>query len=776
MASRVVNQDRNLVEAVVASLRHAAAAPSGLSEPSAVLWTDPTGQWKPLIRLLAGAMPELFVLGPYDPSNRTGPVIWLRTVIDRKLDDHQPPEGRVPILYLPEVRRQDLRAAGECPDPLKPLVELQYRGSAWHQHNGRDWTVDAFLTSEKGLGLDIAMDARTREALFRALPIVAVTPVDQLKGRRLTAEDFDRLSVDDPVRAVLMWMNMPADFRAAGDDAKWGAFCSTCRSRYGFDPATESPSIPALRLVEGEPVLEEIWSRFAEAPQLYPNIYDLLRDARPTDLFNARDERRPTKNEDAENGLRIALQALATLAPAEARQRIIALDREHGPRRGWIWAKLERARLAQALEALCALAKLTERPLAGSDLDDVVQRYAAGGWEADKSAMEAMLGDLPSGDQDAVATAVKTMYLPWLDETARAFQGLVAADGSRLRALARPVEGLEGTCVVFVDGLRFDVGGRLQAVLEGRGLKVEVGHRVVPLPTVTFTGKPFASPAHDQFKGTEETEDFRPVTVDGERPYASDLLRRRLADLGVDVMEDGHVRMASNARKGAWIEIGDIDDLGHKLNDRLVSQIEREIEAIADKIYSLVAAGWETVRVVTDHGWLFMPGSLPKVELPRSVVANKSQRVAALKGGSQTSLPTYSWHWNPTVTLVSPPGVGVFYTDVDYAHGGVTLQECVVPDMVISQGTDRGGATIGEVVWNQLRCRVKVTAGAGSYTVDMRPLGQTRSILATPKEVDASGEVKLIVEDDDFEGKDADIVILDGAGSIVASRRVKVGG
>ena len=26
----------------------------------------------------------------------------------------------------------------------------------WHQRNGRDWTAEAFLTSEQGLGLDVA--------------------------------------------------------------------------------------------------------------------------------------------------------------------------------------------------------------------------------------------------------------------------------------------------------------------------------------------------------------------------------------------------------------------------------------------------------------------------------------------------------------------------------------------------------------------------------------------------------------------------------------------
>ena len=112
------------------------------------LWTDADGQWRPLVATLMKAVPELYALGPFSPDERQGPVIWLKCIIERTLPDRSPPPGVVPILYLPNVSRQDLRAGGDCPAHLQPLIELQYRGAVWHQRNGRDWTVDAFLTSE----------------------------------------------------------------------------------------------------------------------------------------------------------------------------------------------------------------------------------------------------------------------------------------------------------------------------------------------------------------------------------------------------------------------------------------------------------------------------------------------------------------------------------------------------------------------------------------------------------------------------------------------------
>src|SRR5271166_5254665 len=210
-----------LIEELVKSFAASARAPDGVADPVALLWTDADGQWKPLVPLLQQAIPELHVLGPYALKERRGPVIWLKCIVDRTLTEVSPPVDVIPILYLPNVSRQDLRAGGDCPRQLQPIIELQHRGAVWHQRNGRDWTVEAFLASEAGLGLDIAQDSRTREAMLRALPLLAVEPVAGLRGRRLEADDFDRLAIGDPVRDLLSWMSGPEAFERRCDPSRW---------------------------------------------------------------------------------------------------------------------------------------------------------------------------------------------------------------------------------------------------------------------------------------------------------------------------------------------------------------------------------------------------------------------------------------------------------------------------------------------------------------------------------------------------------------------------
>ena len=185
---------------------------------------------------------------------------------------------KVQVLYLPHVRRQDLRAAGDCPANLQPLVELQYRGRVWHQSNGHDWTVRAFLVSNDGLGLDIASDRRTEEAMLRALPLLTEVEVSALQGRRLDADDFDKLAVDDPVRDLLLWLNSPGTFEAA---AKGGAGRAFARSA-----AMNSTLIliepPPRKSLESwwlpSQLLDRVWNRFAESPQLYVGVAKLMRE------------------------------------------------------------------------------------------------------------------------------------------------------------------------------------------------------------------------------------------------------------------------------------------------------------------------------------------------------------------------------------------------------------------------------------------------------------------------------------------------------------------
>jgi hypothetical protein len=769
---------RTLLDALLASLAAATRSPEGVADPVALLWTDADGQWRPLLPTLQKACAHLYLLGDYDPDSRTGPAIWLKCIVDRTLAAVSAPAGTVSIMYLPGVGRQDLRAGGDCPAPVQPLIELQYRGALWHQRNGRDWTVEAFLSSEDGVGLDIAVDHRTREAMMRSLPVLATEPIAPLRGRRLDADDFDRLSVGDPVRDLLAWMSEPEPFQGRCDAARWEAFRNICVREFGFDPDKDGPARAGDLMLNGNGKWQGVWRRFRDAPRGYPGIADLLRNAKPRDLF-VDQARQPQVNEEREGHLRYALEAAIVMPHQQICDRIIELEAQNRDRRSWVWADLGYSAMAGVLEPLSRLAELARSPLGGASLAVMAADYAADGWRCDRAALDALNQAKSPSDNALIAKVVRGLYAPWLDKSARKFQELATQSEAEYRKLVSGVNAEPDTCIVFADGLRFDVAGMLQERLEQRGLRVNLGHRIAPLPTVTATAKPIASPAHSACEGGASAEDFNPVLSASKQSVSASRLRDEMARQGVEILDPDETTLAARTDKGGWTEIGRLDEMGHSLGVSLVRHIDVEVESIADRIASLLGSGWARVRVVTDHGWLLVPGGMPKVELPPYLVATKWARCASVRGESSTDVPTFAWHWNAHARVASPSGIGSFIANTEYAHGGVSPQECVVPEMLVEQGEVALKAHITEVSWRGMRCRVVVETNAAGLRVELRrnwkhadPEGQR---IAMAKELGSNGQASLAVERDEYEGTAAMAVILDRTGRVIDYRATTVG-
>ena len=752
--------------------------PSDAERPVAILWTDRTGRWQPIIPQLRRLTPHLLVLGGYARERLTGPSIWLRCVVDRALDTPAIPVDATPVLYLPGISRQELGSAESCSRHLKPLVELQYRGACWTQKNGRDWTVEAFLASRAGgLGLDVARDAATREAMLRALKELAVTPVQALRGRRLEAEDFDRLFSDDPVKDLLSWLGDPQTVRAGWDAVRWSAFVSSCKAGFSFDAERDGELVAAERLGRREEPWQSVWSRFEESPELYPGLPELLRRARPADLF-AELSSWPQDNESDETSLRRRLSACADSASSSAREQIIALEEEHGRRRGWVWAKLGQAPLAYALQHLAVVATRTAHELGGTSVDDLARQYADGAWQIDAAALAAMDGMKSSADSNAVSGALRAMYVPWLESAARKLQTLAQQEPHALRDPTETyaMRDEPGTAILFVDGLRFDVAQRLATDLRGDGRMVEAEKRWAGLPTVTATAKPAVSPVTGQIAGGALGEEFRPETADGGRPLSVDRFRKLLANAGYQYLSADETGDPSGR---AWTEHGQLDRLGHSLQARLAGRIGDELALIRERTESLLDAGWREVRVVTDHGWLWLPGGLPKVDLPRYLTGTRWARCATIAGASAVDTPVVSWRWNEHERVAVAPGVGCFVAGQEYAHGGVSLQESLIPVLRVTGGSRSATPDTGitSVSWRGLRCRVRIEVAPQGASVDLRTrVADANSSVDRVRPIDDQGAASLLVSDDELEGTSAVVVVLDADGQVVARQSTIIGG
>ena len=93
-------------------------------------------------------------------------------------------------------------------------------------------------------------------------------------------------------------------------------------------------------------------------------------------------------------------------------------------------------------------------------------------------------------------------------------------------------------------------------------------------------------------------------------------------------------------------------------------------------------------------------------------------RCAAIAGESAVETPVVSWHWNAQAQVAVAPGIACFGAGHEYAHGGVSLQESLIPSMRVTAGA--GSAVtqtkITDITWVGLRCRVRVDGGGGAAT------------------------------------------------------------
>jgi hypothetical protein len=763
-----------VLDSLLAALKHAAEYNRhDQTKPTVVLWTDPDRLWERVLPTLRKASPELLTLSS-EATDTEGVSTYLRYVLG-KWD----PEKGVPLIYLPGISRQHFRGPAGFPEAAKHLYALQFQGQFWEHTNGKDWTPVSFLGSTPnhgGLGLDVAKDQSTKEAVSGQLEVLLQTEVNALAGKKLDAAAINRLAVDDPIRQILRWMGASGRTQDCGwSDAETQAFYAICKRDFGFDPAKDGLVYAQDRFVEPDGPWDPVWNRFAEAPSAYPEVARVMETAQPADLMDRSNLRFPRVNEQREAELRRALAGLEMLAPSPARETLARLVGEHRERAAGPWAALGRARLAEATILLGEMLDAMGRQRPGTDAASFAADYQSEGWKVDAAARRAFALARDKADAEAIRAALRAVYLPWLEAAAAHLQSAPPEpDSSSTRTT-----GEAGTVWLFIDGLRADLALELQGRLEKTGWACTAHPRWSALPTVTATAKPAWHPLAAHLEGRELTETFQPQLRGKDKDCDTAEFRKLLKECGwswIDASETG-----VPAQTG-WTEAGAFDRYGHDQGAKLAWRVEEELNAIEARIRELLSAGWSKVRVVTDHGWLWLPGGLPKVDFPKHLTLSKWGRCAVAQPGAQHGFPKVGWYWNSAHAVVLAPGVHCFQQGTEYTHGGLTLQEAFLVELEITGGASAQGetqpVTIESAQWSGLRLRVRVTPAEPGLRLDLRTRAGDPASSVLPsgasKTTDADGAGSLVVENEAMEGNAAVLVVLRGD-QIVAKKNLTVG-
>jgi len=138
-----------------------------------------------------------------------------------------------------------------------------------------------------------------------------------------------------------------------------------------------------------------------------------------------------------------------------------------------------------------------------------------------------------------------------------------------------------------------------------------------------------------------------------------------------------------------------------------------------------------------------------------------------------------SWFWDASEAVVLAPGISCFEAGKEYSHGGLTVQEALIPSLTVRSKNAGQGKSIAlkDLKWSQMRLNV-VFEGAQGLKVDIRSkVADAGSSLATKQVTGAVNGQKtsILVEDDSLIGKDAYLVVMDAGGQVLFKREIVIG-
>jgi hypothetical protein len=746
-------------------------------KPEVILWPDPENQWTEVIEVLQESIPQLLIYGNYEPSKKQGPAIWLKCMIAKALSEANWDADAIPIIYLPGVAKSDLRNVENAVFNFQPLLEYQYTGTLFIQENGREWSILAFVENPiNGLGIKVAKDNATKEALKKTLPSIFQDREVLANKTIIDADYLNNQLFPDIIPTILKWMCKGDMLLNSMDAGKQEVFTNLCKSQYEFEPDHKNIKAIAEKLGSQKNAWKYVWQLYATAPHKYPEIEGLLRLAKPADLgsgmFAIPDESWPQVNEQMEEVLAQALIKASKQDAVKALASLQHLEKEHSIRRNWVWFELGKSPMADTLNYLVQMATKVNEAFSSSSIEAIKNYYTTNGFSVDQFMRKALAAVKSEKDKTIVKSIIHLFYQPWLENITYKFQKLVEQDASIFTSQKAVAE--TESFVLFVDAFRYELAEEFCKRLEKQKLKVSMQAGWSAIPSLTPTAKPNVSPIATAISIQSGIAEFRPQLQNGKdllTPVFRDALKTtdfKLVTNANDIQGDGKY----------WQEIGDIDTKGHEEQADMVKRIEELFDQVQEALDVVFERGIKRIKIVTDHGWLLLPGGLPKTQLNAGLTETRWGRCALIKEGANTDLLHLPWRWNPSIYIAYAPGISFFKVNEEYAHGGISIHECLVPTLIIENPNVLNiEAEVKFVKWVNLKCTIKTSDVPEGYSVDIRTKynDANTSIVLSKNNKLKDYSVTLMV-DDSMESQAATIVLLDENERILDKKPTTVGG
>jgi hypothetical protein len=366
---------------------------------------------------------------------------------------------------------------------------------------------------------------------------------------------------------------------------------------------------------------------------------------------------------------------------------------------GWRLA-VDLAGLADAAVRACNPAVALAEPKA------LVSAYARDWHAIDVAHWRLLAGANRLDDMEAVAKVGDRFYFSYLQCVGQAFYDAFRDGGAWPPAGCRSVREVIGSlyskpgkgtkkAVLIVDALRYELGCRLAEKLDG----AEVEPLIADLPSETWVGMTALTPGCDARLDVEAGGHKLPSAAAAGDLCYSQYRKRLIAAAGAGALpaaSDGKPRdqisdvLTFGEQPPGLPELlvlfdRGIDSAGHGLGNEIVHYFDQALDSTRRAIRRLQSWGYSEIHVVTDHGFVLLNSSdaVQKMEVDKGTFADSGNRWGILAKGASAPTAVLPFVLDPEWSVAVPPGIRSFSRPGAFFHGGATLQEVVVPHIVV---------------------------------------------------------------------------------------------
>ena len=309
-------------------------------------------------------------------------------------------------------------------------------------------------------------------------------------------------------------------------------------------------------------------------------------------------------------------------------------------------------------------------------------------------------------DMEVVARIGDRFYFNYLKCAGQAFYesfrdgGVWPPDGCQsardlVAELYAPPTACVKKAVIVVDALRYGLGKRLAEAFDS----AVVDPVIADLPSETWVGMSALLPGYDAELQVEGGHKLVSAAAAGDLCY-SQYRKKLIAAAGagsLPVGPDGKPRdQVSDVLEFVEQPSGlppllvlfdrEIDTSGHGMGGKVIHHFDLALESTRRAIRRLQSWGYSEIHVVTDHGFVLLNSSdaVQKMEVDKGAFADSGTRWGILAQGASVPTATVPFVLDPRWSVAVPPGIRSFAKPgSEFFHGGATLQEVVIPHIVI---------------------------------------------------------------------------------------------